>query len=206
MTNKTSNRDKVLMGVLALVVLAALWYLLFLTPNKARIEELRGTEGQEGLIQTTNKENADVMEDIQELKGWMSDLGLTIQDAEDEAQITTFTKIADYNNLVGLTEELNQVLSVTDNFSLNFTTPSRGENCWRRDIAITFRTVSREDAYDVLRSLNEMEHGCLLNNITFAVANEETGTEVANVSCTVSIFEYEKSSEEEIQAMESIEQ
>lgn len=196
MTNKTSSRDKIMMGVLALVVVAALWYLLFFTPTKSRIEELRGSEdGGKGLIQTTKEENDGVVEDINVLKGWMEDLGLSIEDADDEEKITNFTKIADYNNLVQLTDEVNQILGVTDTFSLNFSTPSRGENCWRRDIAVTFKTSSREDAYDVLRSFNEMEHGCLINNITFSVSQGDNGGETANVSCNISIFEYEKTEE-----------
>lgn len=193
MTNKTSNRDKIMMGILALVVVAALWYLLFFTPNKSRIEELRGSEdGGKGLIQTTTEENAGVVEDINVLKGWMEDLGLSLDD-EDE-KVTDFTKIADYNNLVQLTDEVNQILGVTETFSLGFSTPTHEENCWRRDISVTFKTLSREDAYNVLRSFNEMEHGCLINNITFSVAQGETG-ETANVSCNISIFEYEKSEE-----------
>ena len=193
MTNKSSSRDKIMMGVLALVVVAALWYLLFFTPNKSRIEELRGTEeGGPGLIQTTKDENAGVVEDINVLKGWMEDLGLSIEDADDEEKITNFTKIADYNNLVQLTDEINQILGVTDTFSLNFSTPTRGENCWRRDIAVTFRTPSREDAYDVLRRFNEMEHGCLISNITFSVSQGDVGSQASSVSCTISIFEYEK--------------
>ncbi len=197
MTKKSSNRDKVMMGILALVVLAALWYLLFFTPTKERIEELRGVDSQVGLIQETKEENNGVVEDINELKGWMEDLGLSIEDADDNAKITNFTKIADYSNMVQLTDELNQVLGATETFSMNFTTPTRGENCWRRDISITFRTPSREDAYNVLRDLNEMEHGCLLNNISFAVSRGEDGGENASVSCEISIFEYEKSPEVE---------
>ncbi|MCQ2405000.1 MAG: hypothetical protein MJ083_03280 [Clostridia bacterium] len=193
MTNKSSSRDKIMMGVLALVVVAALWYLLFFTPNKARIEELRGSEeGGPGLIQMTKDENAGVVEDINVLKGWMEDLGLSIEDADDEEKITNFTKIADYNNLVQLTDEINQILGVTETFSLNFSTPTRGENCWRRDIAVTFKTASREDAYDVLRRFNEMEHGCLISNITFSITQGDVGAQSASVSCGISIFEYEK--------------
>ena len=191
MTNKMSSRDKIMMGILALVVVAALWYMLFFTPTKARIEELRGAEGQGGgLIQATTDENAGVVEDINVLKGWMEDLGLSLDD--DDETVTDFTKIADYNNLVQLTDEVNQILGVTDTFSLNFTTPSRGENCWRRDIAVTFKTNSREDAYNVLRQFNEMEHGCLLNNITFSVSQGENNQESASVSTNIAIFEYEE--------------
>lgn len=193
MTNKTSSRDKILMGVLALVVVAALWYLLFFTPTKARIDELRGTEDTgAGLIQVTKDENAGIVEDINVLKGWMEDLGLSIEDADDDEKITNFTKIADYNNLVQLTDEINQILGVTETFSLNFTPPARGENCYRRDISATFKTSSREDAYNVLRSFNEMEHGCLINNITFSVSQGEGADQSASVSCGISIFEYEK--------------
>ena len=187
MTNKTSSRDKILMGVLALVVVAAVWYMLFLTPTKNKIAEL---QAQQEAIKT---ENDEVVGDINILKDWMTELGLTIDDTDET--VTDFTKIADYNNLVQLTDELNQILGVTSTFSLNFTTPSREENCWRRDIAVTFKTGSREDAYDVLRSLNEMEHGCLLNNITFSVAQDKEGGETASVSCNISIFEYEKTEE-----------
>lgn len=190
MTNKLSSRDKVMMGILALVVVAALWYMLFFTPNKSRIEELRGGEGQKGLIQETKEQNDAVMSDINVLKGWMEDLGLTLED--DDQTVTDFTKIADYNNLVELTDEVNQILGVTDTFSLSFSPPSREENCWRRDISVAFKTNSREDAYDVLRSFNEMEHGCLLNNITFSVSQGENGAESANVSCNITIFEYEE--------------
>ncbi len=184
MTNKMSSRDKVLMGVLALVVLAAAWYMLFLTPTKNKIAELQTQQ------QSISEENNVVVEDIKVLKGWMEDLGLSLDD--DDEKVTNFTKIADYNNLVNLTDEVNQILGVTETFSMNFSTPERGENCYRRDISVTFKTNSRQDAIDVLRSFNEMEHGCLLNNITFSLGKSEAGDETANVNCNISIFEYEK--------------
>lgn len=193
MTNKTSSRDKILMGVLALVVVAAAWYMLFFTPTKTKIGELIGTDEQPGQLQALTKENDEVKADIQVLKGWMEDLGLSLD--EDDEKVTNFTKIADYNNLVELTDEVNQILGVTETFSMNFTPPERGENCYRRDITVSYKANSRQDALDVLRRFNEMQHGCLLNNITISVGKAESGEENANVNCSISIFEYEKSEE-----------
>lgn len=203
MTNKTSSRDKIMMGILALVVVAALWYLLFLTPTKAKIEELG--VNKENYV----KEDDEVKAKVDELKGWTVDLGI-IDEADrnkdnkiikkklkDAKQFDDFKKIADYDNFEALSAEINTILgSTTESFSLSFEKPSREENCWRRDINISFKAGGRDQAKEIIKALNEMENGCFISDITFAISQGTEG-ESANVNCKVSIFEYEESEEAE---------
>lgn len=204
MTNKTSSRDKIMMGILALVVVAAAWYMLFLTPTKEKIAELQTQKDN-----YTREDNEEVKPKIEELKGWTVDLGIISEKDKNKSdreirkklknakQFNDFKKIADYDNFEALSAEFNRILgTTTESFSLSFEEPVRGENCWRRDISLSFKAPGRDRAKEIVNALNEMENGCFISDITFSLSQSDNGMESANVNCTISIFEYEESEEE----------
>ena len=169
-----SMKEKVLMVVLGLVVVAAIWYLMFFTPTKDEIADLQVQQ------QTIAEEDQTVLDQIAVFKKWQEQLGLDLDSDSDD-----FTKIADYNNLVQMTDELNQIFVPADSYNLNFETPARGEKYYRRNIKVSFQAGSYEVARGILESLDAMEHGCFISDISVSVGGEQV-----SVSLTMSIFEY----------------
>ena len=110
-----------------------------------------------------------------------------------ESEITVDSKkIADYDNFVALTDRINEIFSGVESFSVTFDTPSRGENCWRRDINISFKVGGREKIEEILAALEDMENGCLVSDVAVSLSQSSKG-EVANANCRITIFEYEES-------------
>ena len=201
MTNKQSSRDKILMGVLALVVVAAVWYMLFLTPTKNKIAELGTSKA------TYEQQDAGVKEDLDKLANRAVQHGIiTAQDKNksnkyvknllDQAQqIDDFTKIADFPNVKNLQAELNEILSkTTDSVALSYDNPVRETNCWRRTISISFKTNGEAMAEEIIKKLDGMKNGCLINEINISLSQTDEGV-VANVTLKVTVFEFEESPE-----------
>ena len=167
-------KEKVLMVILGLVVVAAVWYLMFLTPTQEEIANLQEEQ------KTIAEEDQTVKDQIAVFKKWQEQLGLDLDSDSDD-----FTKIADYNNLVQMTDELNQIFVPADSYNLNFETPARGEKYYRRNIQVSFTAGSYETARGILENLDAMEHGCFLSDVTFTVSGEQV-----SVGLKMSIFEY----------------
>ncbi len=169
-----SMKEKVLMVILGLVVVAAIWYLMYYTPTKDEIADLQVQQ------QTIAEEDQTVKDQIAVFKKWQEQLGLDLDSDSDD-----FTKIADYNNLVQMTDELNQIFVPADSYNLNFETPARGEKYYRRNIKVNYSTATYEQARGILEQLDAMEHGCYISDVGFTVNEAKS-----SVSLTMSIFEY----------------
>ncbi len=208
MTNKQSSRDKILMGVLALVVVAAAWYMLFLTPTKSTIADLETKRGEYEAADKQVKLDLDKLSDravkhriIKEEDKQKSnkDLKKILKDKNVE-QDDSYKKIADFPNAANLQRELDKIFE-GNNSNLNVTNenPKPGPNCQRRDISITFKAegmtaeLARIRAEMVINDLNNMPNGCLINDVTYTV-NDAEGGATANVSIKISVFEFDENS------------
>ena len=202
MTNKQSSRDKIMMGILALVVVAAVWYMLFLTPTNNEIAKLNEDKT------VYEQQDETVKADLDKLANRAVQHGiLTAQDKNksnkhvkellDQAQqIDDFTKIADYPNVKNLQADLNGILSkTTDSVALSYENPVRETNCWRRTISISFKTNGEAKAEEIISNLNKMPNGCLINEVTITLSASDKG-DSANVNLKVTVFEFEESSED----------
>lgn len=171
-----SNREKIMMAIMAIVVVLAIWYMLFLTPTNDKIEEL-GIYKEELIAK-----NQSLEDQISVYKRWQDQLGLDFNSDDDN-----FLKIADYNNIVGLTNTLNQIFAPAKSFSLSFADPVKvpEKDAYRRDIQISFVAPDFTTGYEILRSLNDMENGCLVMD-TFLSGGEGD----SNFSLQASVFEY----------------
>lgn len=180
-----STKEKILLVILGAVVVFALWFLLFKTPTEQKIEDL-GKQRD-----SISAENQELKDQLSVYKRWQDQLGLDF-DSDDDS----FTKIANYNNIVGLTNELNAIFAPSSKFTLAFSTPTRveGKDAYRRDIQVNFEAPDYQTAYSIFTNLNNMEHGCLIGDSSLQATEGNS-----KVSTTISVFEYNQRSEAEIQ-------
>lgn len=173
-----STREKVMMVVLGFVVLAAAWYLLFLTPTNDAIADMQ--------VQENNiaEENTSITNQISVFKRWQEQLGLDMNSDDD-----SFTKIADYNNIVGLTNDLNTILAPASSFNMTFNDPYpvAEKDAIRRDIQLSFVANDYMTAYSIISNLNSMQNGCFITDMSIS-----GGAGDASVGLRISIFEYKK--------------
>ena len=185
MNRTLTPKEKFTFVFLALVVVLALWYLLFFTPTKASIEQLgidkESFEGQ------TNNLNLQLVT----YRKWQQELGIDMNSQSDD-----FAKIADFNNIRELTAELNTILADATTFSMSFAQISppeeQGKDCYRRDVSLNFSTPSYAKARAILKKLNESQYGCLLQDVSIAESADSAGESTVTVNATLSFFEYAK--------------
>ena len=185
MNRTLTPKEKFTFVFLALIVIVALWYLLFFTPTTASIEQL-------GKDKVNFEEQTDTLNaQIVTYKKWQEELGIDMNNESDD-----FPKIADYNNIRSLTAELNTILADANSFSLSFapisTPEEQGKDCYRRDVSLNFETGNYVTARAILQKLNESQYGCLLQNVSIVEAQSSGGESAFTVSATLSFFEYAK--------------
>jgi len=193
MNRTLTVKEKITFVFLALIVVIALWYLLFFSPTKASIVELQGdqAEGTRGIIGNLEDQKEDIDLQLATFKKWQQELGIDMNKQSDD-----FAKIADFNNIRALTAELNTILADATSFNMSFaqisTPEEQGKDCYRRDVTLSFVTPNYETARAILKKLNESQYGCLLQNLDISEAADSAGANAVTVNATLSFFEYAK--------------
>ena len=193
MNRTLTPKEKFTFVFLALIVVLALWYLLFFSPTKASILELQGdpADGSRGQVGDLEEQKQIIDTKIVLLKKWQEELGIDMNQQSDD-----FAKIADYNNLRALTAELNSILADASSFSMSFAQISppeeQGKDCYRRDVSLNYTAPTYAKARAILKKLNDSQYGCLLQDVNIAEAADSTGESTVTVSASLSFFEYAK--------------
>ena len=76
--------------------------------------------------------------------------------------------IAPFDNLKPVMRELNETLSSTRNYSLNFGTVDASQPIVRRQISMNFTVGSYATAMRVLQQLHDSEYRCMLDNLSIS--------------------------------------
>ena len=178
-----TTREKVMIIFLVVMVVLAAWYMLFLTPSNDRVIEMLGDGDEDiGYIGDLKNYNQTLVDQINVYKKWQEQFGIDINDESDD-----FTKIADYNNIIGLTNTLNTILQNTTEFSLSFNPPEivTDKKAYRRNISASFTTENYATAYEIIKSFNSLDTGCLIGDMSINTTEDKTQARLA-----ISVFEY----------------
>ena len=159
--NYTFNkREKVLLLILALILLALLWY-IFVWQNAAN-EKLRiDAEIAETEAQTLVANNR------------ISKLG-TMREAieEQKAAGATPSNLPDYDNTTALMAQLDSVLSTTKDYRLSFDELERSDDgVISRGVTITFGCDSIEAGRAVMTKLENGPFACSIDSATITSTN-----------------------------------
>ena len=158
-----STREKVLIGIFAVIVLALLWY-VFVFQNVQ--DQVRKIDAEIATAQDTL--TIDTAKVAQKKK--MEDAI-----ARYVASGARITEVPKYDNIQNVMEQLNAVLAGTTNYSMNFdqVTPSEN-NSIERGITLTFGCGSYTDAVNILTSLARGQYPCRVTNCS--ISNNATNT------------------------------
>ena len=154
LSREFSLREKVLFGVLALLLLGILYLYTVHMPVVNGIEDAQAakdTVGAEITVLQAEKEHMDALQ---------AELEKTLSDPNA-------VTIPSYDNLDLLMSFLNTVLSGTEEYSLSFSgvdmPGENGGNIARRYMQLSFTSKSYPDARAIINRLQEAPYRCLLN-------------------------------------------
>lgn len=174
MFNKISSREKVLLVILIVLIIASMWYMLFYTPTqekKARYEaEL--LEMEDTIILAEAR--------VAHMRKMKSELeALTVEGAENEIKETPL-----YDNSRKLMENLNLILMSAVEYSISFSEITEKEQIARRDVALNYQCRSYEQAKEILTNIRDGKYPCIIKDVNLSF------DELYRVTVNLTYFEY----------------
>lgn len=172
-------REKVLLVVLAFLLLFLAYYQFV----------LRGTEEAIKAYDTSELENTLIYEEARALTKER------MLKAMGGAMETDNKKIPDYDNIKGELRAFEDILALTDNYTVEFKDPVFEGEIVRRDLNVYYSTSSYARAKTVLSNLSDCEYRCIIKELTIATKNEKgvkhaAGKGEVEVSLSVTFFEH----------------
>lgn len=178
-----STREKVLIAVLAVIVLALLWYVFIFQNIDSQVKKIDGEIAS--VQETLTIDNAKL---AQQKK--MEDAI-----ARYVASGAHVTEVPKYDNIQNVMNQLNEVLAGTVNYSMTFDQIEPGENnTIERGVTLTFGCGSYGEAVDILTSLARGQYPCRINDCSISDNTSSTsrtgniGTGNANYSVTAHLI------------------
>lgn len=171
-----TNREKVLLVILAVMLIAVGYWKLILTPINDDIADLqsRTASEQDAMIQSAAQ--------LSQLTRMKSELEAVLADPDAKP-------LPDYDNSERLLVELNTILSGTD-YTLNFgnTVPlENGSAIMCRPITLTFEVSSYTAARAVLDALHDSQYVNLISDLRMDLEGRTVQT-----SLSITYFELQK--------------
>lgn len=177
MKRKMTAREWMLLGVLAVLVLASGYVMLFYLPvTSARDSALSEAE-------TCRLELEAAQLRLEEKRRMEREL------EEIFAQPGEPLSLAPYDNLQPVMVELHSILGGTEDYSLSFGTVDTEETIVRRGISLTYSTGSYAAAKDILQRLHDSAYRCMLDSVSVSAGQDESSS--VSVNSTIVFFEYQ---------------
>ena len=197
-----SRREKTLILVLAIVLVAIVWYMFVFKGTSERLDQLRS-------------ETAQVDEEIAIASAKASQMSYMQKVIDDKkAEGATPTPVPDYDNFQRLSAQLDSVMSAATSYQLSFgelSVAPGGRNVIR-PVAVSFQCNSYASAESIVKALAKGPYPCLITAISI-VDGSVRGGRADSASCngTVQVLFFEKNdgsfvvppTEEELAAAEA---
>lgn len=183
---RISPKDTVLIFVLIVILVGALYYLLFYSPLQ---NELAQIEIQSAELDTATAVTA---KKIASMDAMQAELDEIFSRPEDE-----ITEIAPYDNAKNMMNFLNGILSRSNEYELSSPDPNITEDGMvRRSVNLSFTCEDYATAKSILKDLASWNYRCLIKDVVIsAEANDgeyDISTGVVSVRATLTFFESQK--------------
>lgn len=177
MKRQLTARERILLGLLAVVALVSGYILLFYTPMTAeRDDALAETQLCLAQLEAARSRAAEKQRMERELK-------------ELFAQNRHPVSLAPYDNVQPVMVELHAILSAAEDYSLTFSTVNAEKSIVRRSIALNFTSGSYERTKSILRQLRNSEYRCMLENVAISIGRG--AGRAVSVDAVIVFFEYQ---------------
>ena len=174
-----STREKVLIGILVVILLIAFYYFMIVRGVSDRIES---NEAELSEIQT----ELDIQNSIAAQRTKMEDELDSLGDSSNLAVVAV------YDNFNNEFDELNGILDNAISFDLKFSEPIATGSLVRRDVVITFTSNSYADAMGYVQKIQDGSYRCLTTDMTMSTNTKTTSTSAAGtITTTMSVTYFE---------------
>lgn len=177
MSRDFTPREKGLLLVLALVLLAASYYLLVDQPVRSAVGEAKTQQEELNTELMLLQAKANALSRMQNEMDTMDALG-------------NLGAMGSYNNSKAELEELNQILKAASTYDISFEDVTRDGNLIRRGFHLTFTAPDYETAADMVKQLCAGEWRCLISDLRYGAA-ESGNLEKGKVSVGLTAAFYE---------------
>lgn len=168
MRRKLSAREWVMLVVLAVIVLASAYIMLFYIPTTTARDSARAEtanyEEQLDALQVRLAEKERMERELDEIF------------AQNEHPLG----LADYDNQKAVMVELDTTLASAENINLSFFTPNTSESIVRREISVSFNCDSYAEAKAILQRLHDSQYRCMLDSVNISLGEGTEGSVSVN--------------------------
>ncbi len=196
LSRKFSNREKALLLILALLVIAISYYLLVWKPVNERMEAAVSAEA--------NAQNEMLLE--QAKLAQMQQMKAELASLDAFEQSTNAAVIPPYDNAKKVMQLLNGVLMASQKYSIDFSNVSMQGNLALRSLRMSFECGSYNDAKAIIRALYSGPYRCRIGNMTFRSAAGNMLASPVAVELDITFYEFletlEAQEDEETLALE----
>ena len=176
MSRDFTLKEKILLGILTVILLGAVYYLAVDQPVRSAISE--AVSEQENL----NTELAVLQQKAATLSRMQNELE-TIQGN------ASYGQMGSYNNAKAELDELNQLLRDADTYDVSFSNVTRDGDLIRRTFNLTFSASSYSKAVELLERLCNGELRCLISGISIVSQEDDFSQDGVNVGLSATFYE-----------------
>ena len=179
MNRAFTNREKALMVVLAVVLLACVYYLFVFTPSQ---EVISNAKSQVAQLET----EVTLQQTMAAQKSTMAD-----ELAERKASGAKPKKTAQYDSSDAFMKELNGILAGAQTYTLNFADPEKSDDgsTVRHSANINFTASSYTAAKDLIAKLVDGKYSSLVTDFSISAGDASTGGGAASGAVNIVYYE-----------------
>jgi len=170
--SKLSKREKGLLVVLIVIIVAVGWFKLFYEPTLAKIANVQSE---------TQWEEDEVLSMLPKVKV-LNDMKLALEKMKND---TSIKKIPTYDNKRPLMAELNRVMASVDNYSVSFGLSDKDGYIVNRTVNLSFSTSTYAQARAIIDALAEETYTNQITNVSVGTSNGGS----TSISMSLTYFE-----------------
>lgn len=179
MNRAFTNREKILMVILAVILLGCVYYLAVYSPSVQAKEsadaQVSQLESDIAIQQAMQTQKDSMQSELKELK------------AQGMKKKTTL----EYDSSAKIMSALNAVLSSTKSYQLSFDNPTQSEDgaAMRHTASVSFTAGSYSEARNIIKRLSDFSYSSLVTDFSIVEPSKDSSTKEVSGSATIVFYE-----------------
>lgn len=176
MSRDFTTREKIMLLVLTLILLAAGYYAVIDQPIRTAINEAKSQQDE-------------LNTELMLLQTKAASLSRMQSELDSIEQSGSLGKMGSYNNSKAELDELNQLLQDANTYDISFSDVTRDGDLIRRSFSLTFSASDYDKAADLVNRLCAGEWRCIVSDLRYVAAGDDLNTGSVNVGVTATFYE-----------------
>lgn len=176
MKRQFSLREQILMVILAILLIACVYYILVEKPVQDTLMDASQRQSEAESQMTIASAQIQKMHQM--------------QTALEQLEQTAQADVPDYDNAKNVVELLNRAMSVTNEYNLTFQPVTTDGSIARRTIQMNFRCDSYATAKQVLQTLLDSNYRCRITSMSVTGGGGDISQQQVTVNASVTFYEF----------------